>query len=85
MKNKDKTISLRVTNEEYSILESNSTNLNMTISQYIRSSINHSLPAETNYRQLIAPVMCRIQIRLAELGMEDDEIVKEINKLCRML
>jgi predicted DNA-binding protein len=85
MKNKDKTISLRVTNEEYSILESNRTNLNMTISQYIRSSINHSLPAETNYRQLIAPAMCRIQIRLAELGMEDDEIVKEINKLCLML
>ena len=79
------TISLRLSNEEYSILESNSTNLNMTISQYIRSSINHSLPAETNYRQLIAPVMCRIQIRLAELGMEDDEIVKEINKLCLML
>ena len=85
MKNKDKTISLRVTNEEYSILESNSTNLNMTISQYIRSSINHSLPSETNYRQHIAPIMCRLQIRLAELGLEDEEIVKEINKLCLML
>ncbi len=85
MKHKDKTISLRLSNEEYSILESNSTNLNMTISQYIRSSINHSLPAETNYRQYIAPVMCKIQIRLAELGLEDDEIVKEIDKLCLML
>lgn len=85
MKNKDKTISLRVSNEEHSIIESNSINLNMTISQYIRYSISHSLPAETNYRQYIAPVMCRIQIRLAELGLEDDEIVKEINKLCLML
>lgn len=85
MKNKDKTISLRLSNEEYSILESNSNNLNMTISQYIRSSINHSLPAETNYRQHIAPIMCRIQIRLAELGLQDEEIVKEINKLCLML
>ena len=53
-------------------LIANSTNLNMTISQYIRSSINHSLPAETNYRQYIAPVMCRLQIRLAELGLHLD-------------
>lgn len=85
MKNKDKTISLRLSNEEYSILESNSNNLNMTTSQYIRSMINKSLPAEINYRQYIAPVMCKIQIRLGELGLEDDEIVKEINKLCLML
>ena len=85
MKNKDKTISLRLSNEEYSILESNSNNLNMTTSQYIRSMINNALPAETDYRQHIAPIMCRVQIRLAELGLEDDEIVKEIRKLCLML
>ena len=85
MKNKEKTISLRLSNEEYSILESNSKKLNMKTSQFIRSMINHSLPAETNYRQHIAPIMCRIQIRLAELGLQDEEIVKEINKLCLML
>lgn len=85
MKNKDKTISLRLTNEEYSIVESNSNNLNMTTSQYIRSMINNALPVETDYRQHIAPIMCRVQIRLAELGLEDDEIVKEIRKLCLML
>ena len=85
MKNKDKTISLRLSNEEYAVLESNSNNLNMTMSQYIRSSINNALPAENNYRQYIAPIMCKIQIRLAELGLEDDEIVKEIDKLCLML
>ena len=85
MKNKDKTISLRLSNEEYSILESNSNNLNMSISQYMRSMINNALPTETDYRQHIAPIMCRVQIRLAALGLEDDEIVKEINKLCLML
>ena len=85
MKNKDKTISLRLSNEEYSILESNSNNLNMNISQYLRSMIKNVLPAETDYRQHIAPIMCNIQIRLAELGLEDDEIVKEIRKLCLML
>ena len=85
MKNKDKTISLRLTNEEYSILEFNSSNLNMSISQYIRSMINNALPTQINYRQYIAPIMCKTQIRLAELGLEDDEIVKEIRKLCLML
>ena len=85
MRNKDKTISLRLTNEEYSIVESNSNNLNMNTSQYLRFMINNTLPAETDYRQYIAPIMCRIQIRLVELGLEDDEIVKEIRKLCLML
>lgn len=85
MKNKDKTISLRLTNEEYSILESNSNNLNMNTSQYLRSMINNALPVEINYRQYIAPIMCRIQIRLSELGLEDEEISKEVNNLCRML
>lgn len=85
MKNKDKTISLRLSNEEYSILESNSNNLNMSVSKYIRSMLNNALPAEINYRQYIAPIMCRILIRLSELGLEDEEITKEVNKLCRML
>lgn len=85
MKNKDKTISLRLSNEEYSILESNSNNLNMTTSQYLRSMINNALPAETDYRQYIAPIMCKIQIRLSELGLKDEEISKEVNNLCRML
>ena len=29
--------------------------------------------------------MCKIQIRLAELGLEDEKISKEVNQLCRML
>ena len=57
----------------------------MNTSQYLRAMINNALPAETDYRQHIAPIMCRVQIRLAELGLEDDEIVKEIRKLCLML
>lgn len=57
----------------------------MSISNYIRSMINNTLPAEVNYRQYIAPIICKIQIRLAELGLEDDEMIKEIRKLCLML
>lgn len=85
MKNKDKTISLRLSNKEYSILESNSKKLNMSFSNYVRSAIMNSLPAEVNYRQNIAPILCKIQIRLTELGLEDEEITKEVNQLCRML
>lgn len=85
MKNKDKTISLRISNEEHHILESNSNNLNMSVSKYIRSMINDALPTEVNYRQDIAPIMCKIQIRLSELGLEDEEIAKEMNNLCQML
>ena len=85
MKNKDKTISLRLSNKEYTILESNSNKLNMSNSNYLRSLINNALPAEVDYRQTIAPILCKIQIRLAELGLEDEEITKEVNQLCRML
>lgn len=77
MKNKDKTISLRLSNKEYSIIESNS--------NYLRSLINNALPVEVDYRQNIAPIMCKIQIRLTELGLEDEEITREVNQLCRML
>ena len=85
MKNKDKTISLRLSNKEYTILESNSNKLNMSNSNYLRSLISNALPEEVNYRQTIAPIMCKIQIRLAELGLEDEEITREVNQLCRML
>lgn len=85
MKNKDKTISLRLSNKEYTILESNSSNLNMSMSNYLRSIINNTLPTEVNYRQNIAPILCKIQIRLCELGLEDEQITREVNQLCRML
>ena len=45
----------------------------MSNSNYLRSLINNALPAEVDYRQTIAPIMCKIQIRLAELGLEDEE------------
>jgi len=85
MKNKNKTISLRLSNEEHTKIETNSKKLNMSTSNYIRSAIMNSLPANVDYRQDIAPIICKIQIRLAELGLADDDITKEVNQLCRML
>lgn len=85
MKNKNKPISLRLNEKEYNILSTNSNNLHMTNSEYIRSLIANAVPVTENHNQEIASIMCRIQIRLAELGLESEEISKEINKLCRML
>lgn len=85
MKNKDKTISLRLNEEIYNIVNTNSNNLHMTNSEYIRSLITDAIPVTENHNQEIASIMCRIQIRLAELGLEDENISKEVNQLCRML
>lgn len=85
MKNKDKTISLRLNEEIYNIVNTNSNNLHMTNSEYIRSLITDAIPVTENHNQEIASIMCKIQIRLAELGLEDEDISKEVNQLCRML
>ena len=57
----------------------------MTNSEYIRSLITNAVPVTENHNQEIASIMCKIQIRLAELGLEDENISKEVNRLCRML
>ena len=85
MKNKDKTISLRLNEELYSVVNTNSNNLHMTNSEYIRSLITNAVPVTENHSQKIASIMCKIYIRLAELGLEDENITKEVKQLCRML
>lgn len=78
MKNKNKPISLRLNEKEYNILSTNSNYLHMTNSEYIRSLITNAVPVTENHNQEIASIMCKIQIRLAELGLESEEITKEI-------
>ena len=85
MKNKDKTISLRLNEELYSVVNTNSNKLHMTNSEYIRSLITNAVPVTENRSQKIASIMCNIYICLAELGLEDENITKEVNQLCRML
>lgn len=85
MNKKNNTISLRLTEEEYNIVNKNSHNLGMTTSQYFRAMIHDTLPTGVDYRQDIAPLICGIYIRLEELGLEDEEITKGVHKLCQML
>lgn len=85
MNKKSNTISLRLSNEEYNIINTNCNNLNMNPSQYLRSLIHEANPVSKDYRQVIVPTICEMYIRLQELGLEDDEITKKVHNLCQML
>ena len=85
MNKKSNTISLRLSDEEYNIINTNCNNLNMNPSQYLRSLINGTNPVSMDYRHVIAPTICEMYIRLQELGLEDDEITKKVHDLCQTL
>ena len=85
MKNKIKSISIRLNTEEYTKL-SNISNLNhLSNSEYIRSLINRINPVENHHSAEIASVLSRLYIKLGELGIEDESIAKEVEALCRTL
>ena len=84
MNNKKKTISIRIDDKQYSILETNSHKLNMTVSDYIRHQIDQAPEAIPDHRQQISSIMCRLYILLQEHGLEDETIAKEVHQLCQM-
>ena len=67
MKNKTKTISIRLNSEEYIRLSDISNNHNMTNSEYIRSLIDDNKPGINNHAPEIAASLSRLYIRLQEL------------------
>ena len=68
MKNKTKSISIRLNTEEYTKL-SNISNLNhLSNSEYIRSLINRTNPVENYHSAEIASVLSRLYIKLGELA-----------------
>lgn len=85
MRDKTKSITLRLNNREYTIASNNSKNCNMSISQYIRSLINGNVLSEKNNNPEILRLICRLHIFFQEKGLEDEEIEKEIDRLCQML
>ena len=84
MKRKN-TLSIRLTNNELDTININSRRLQMTNSEYLRSLIHNAVPAAVDYRQDIAPVICKIYVRLQELGLDEEDITKEVHALCQML
>ena len=85
MKKKNNTLSIRLTNNELDTININSRRLQMTNSEYLRSLIHNAVPAAVDYRQDIAPVICKIYVRLQELGLDEEDITKEVHALCQML
>ena len=85
MKNKTKTISIRLNTEEYTKLSNISKLNHLSNSEYIRSLINHTNPLENHHSAEIASVLSRLYIRLKELGIGEEAIAKEVEALCRTL
>ena len=85
MKKKNHTLSIRLTNNELDTINFNSRKLQMTNSEYLRSLIHNAIPAAVDYRQDIVPVICKIYVRLQELGLDEGDITKEVHALCQML
>lgn len=85
MKNKTKTISIRLNNEEYIRLSNISNTHNMTNSEYIRFLIDDNKPGINNHAPEIAASLSRLYIRLEELGIGEEAVSKEVDALCRTL
>jgi macrodomain Ter protein organizer (MatP/YcbG family) len=85
MKNKTKTISIRLNSEEYIRLSNISNTHNMTNSEYIRSLIDDNQPGINNHAPEIAASLSRLYIRLRELGIGEEVVAKEVDALCRTL
>ena len=85
MKKKNHTLSIRLTNNELDTVNINSRRLQMTNSEYLRSLIHNAVLAAVDYRQDIVPVICKIYVRLQELGLDEEDITKEVHALCQML
>ncbi len=81
---KSKSITIRLSNEEYNILNNINSLYHISHSEYIRKLINNSLPTNM-YNQEIPTILGKIYIRLTELGLQDEEITQEVHKLCQML
>ena len=85
MKNKTKTISIRLNTEEYTKL-SNISNINhLSNSEYIRSLINSINPVEIHHSEETASALSRLYVKLQELGIGGEAIAKEVEALCRTL
>lgn len=85
MKNKTKTISIRLNNEEYIRLSNISNTHNMTNSEYIRFLIDDNKPGINNHAPQIAASLSRLYIRLRELGIGEEAVAEEVDDLCRTL
>lgn len=85
MSNKSISVSLRLSEAEYSKLTSESKSHGMTNSNYIRHLISNDLPTGNCPRKEIAALLCDLYIKLTEQGLDSKTIEKEVHRLCQIL
>lgn len=85
MKNKSNTLCIRLDDRLTNIISNNSNKLHISNSEYVRSLICNAVPVGENHSQEIVSILCKLNIRLNELGLEDEEISREVYELCQML
>lgn len=83
MDKKQKVISIRVTPQEYDMLNSICKEQHITVSDYFRSQLcsqgQYNVP-----RQDISSILCHLYVRLEELGLSADSIAEEVHQLCQI-
>lgn len=85
---KKHTKSLRLNEEEYTILNNICTENHISASDYLRAYIRNSnadQPAATQLNAAIAKAFCIIHARLDYLNIHDEDIEEEMENICQML
>lgn len=85
---KKRIISLRLDEEEYTILNNTCTENHISISDYLRTYIRNSntdQPAAAQLNAEIAKAFCIIHARMDNLRFYDEEIEEELENICQML
>lgn len=85
MAKKDKTISCRISENRLAQIDKQCETLHLTRTNYLSMLLDGGGVQCGAHDQEIAQCLCRIQIALAKEGLENADITKEVNNICRML
>lgn len=83
---RNNTISVRLSDQEKTLLEDMSNRLDITPSQCIRVLLHQGEdPRKERLCPVVGAVLSRIYVRLGELGLETDRVTEEVMRLCQIL
>ena len=83
---KNKMISIRLSSEEYTKLNTDANNAKMSESQYIRKLITGNVPKADNGRQELVRQMCKLYTVINEEKLDNNAaLMREVEVLCRKL
>ena len=83
---KNRTITVRLTEEEYEKLNAVIQSAELRISEYIRRLLNKETSQRQTCNQHSIEKVCQLYVTLSELGLDMNErLMKEMNELCQTL